>query len=496
MTAPPSRPPLPVGTRLVLDRSVRHLAGGTVLTGGHPGRLVRLTGAGRLALAELLDGSATTEGSRRLGRRLVEVGMAHPLLRAATDTDLGRVTAVVPVRDRSSLLNQVLECLVGIRTVVVDDGSVDPEAIAEVCRRYGATLLRRPVSGGPAAARNDGLARVDTELAALVDSDCRPSPGWLAGLVGAFDDPEVAAVAPRVRPVTAGRTVLARYLDGRSPLDLGTEAGPVGPDRRVRYVPTAALVVRRAALAGGAAFDPDLRFGEDVDLVWRLVENGWVVRYEPSVEVGHAEPTTWSATLARRFRYGTSAGPLARRHPGTLTPVELRPVPTAAALSLLAGHPVPAAVITAVSGARLARRVQPLGVPASTAVGWSLQGTGWTVVGLGRAATVLVAPAVATALLVGGRTRPRQRLRRAAVALLAVPAVVEWWQRRPDLDPLRWTVASVVDDVAYGVGVWAGSLAARTTGPLLPVFRENRSDEPPSGGPGADDPLAEPPGGV
>ena len=44
---------------------------------------------------------------------------------------------------------------------------------------------------------------------------------------------------------------------------------------KVSYVPTAALLVRRAALdsvtpGGGAVFDPALRYGEDVDLVWRL----------------------------------------------------------------------------------------------------------------------------------------------------------------------------------------------------------------------------------
>ena len=75
------------------------------------------------------------------------------------------------------------------------------------------------------------------------------------------------------------------------------------PGSPVAYVPTAALVVRREL----ATFDPDLRYGEDVDLVWRLVAAGHEVRYEPRVEVRHREPTGWTAALRRRHRYGTAA---------------------------------------------------------------------------------------------------------------------------------------------------------------------------------------------
>ena len=132
--------------------------------------------------------------------------------------------------------------------VVVDDGSLGPDAVAEVSTRHGATLIRRPVNGGPGAARNDGLASVATELVAFLDSDCEVSPGWLDRLVVMFADPELAAVAPRIRPRPgsrgARRTVLDRYAEGRSPLDMGPEPGEVGPGRVVGYVPSAALVAR------------------------------------------------------------------------------------------------------------------------------------------------------------------------------------------------------------------------------------------------------------
>jgi hypothetical protein len=60
------------------------------------------------------------------------------------------------------------------------------------------------------------------------------------------------------------------------------------------------------------------------------------------------------------------------------------------------------------------------------------------------------------------------RTRRAAALALLAPAVHEWWATNAELDPVRYAMLHVVDDVAYGTGVWAGSLTARTIRPLLP----------------------------
>ncbi len=370
--------PLPDGFGLVLDRSVRTFRHGTVLVGGHPGRLIALSRTGADALGRWIDGGRPSPDLRRLGRRLVDAGMAHPI---APDAAPGRpgVTVVVPARDRPESLERCLGSLAGAEPViVVDDGSLDPAAVAGVCTRHGATVIRRTVNGGPGAARNDALASVATELVAFVDSDCEVSPGWLDGMVGLFADPKLAAVAPRVRPRPgtrgARRTALARYSEGRSALDMGSERGEVGPGRAVAYVPSAALLARLAALEGG--FDRRLRVGEDVDLVWRLLDRGWRVRYEPSVTVAHDEPSTWSGLLGRRLRYGTSAGPLALRHPGRLAPVELRAWPTAVAAALVAGHPAVALVLLGGSSAATAGPLRRHGVPLATAARWSALGRG------------------------------------------------------------------------------------------------------------------------
>jgi len=461
---------LPDRFGLAPDRSLLRFVGGTVLAGGHPGRVTTLTPDGAAALDALIaGGTATDPAIRAMAGRLVDSGMAHP--RRPTGVDPVRpvreVTVVVPVRDRPDALDR---CLTSLGTdhpvVVVDDASYDPEALAAVCTTHGATIVRRNHNGGPGVARNDALEKVASELVAFVDSDCTVSPGWLDGLTWLFDDPEIGAVAPRVVPAPPDtHRAVDRFARAHSPLDLGPDEGEVGPRRAVRYVPTAALVVRREALKAIGGFDPDLRVGEDVDLVWRLLDAGWRVRYQPAVTVAHAEPRRWIDLTARRFRYGTSAAPLAERHPGRLAPVELRPWPTVAALAALVGRPRTAAAVVALSAAVLTHSVRPLGIPSRQAWTWSAQGAGWTLVGLGRASTMLAGPGLIL-LAFGGR-----RGRRAALALAVLPPIVEWVRRRPDLDIFRWVVASAADDAAYGAGVWTSCLKAGTFGPVLPASR-------------------------
>jgi mycofactocin system glycosyltransferase len=461
--------PLPPGWRLVIDPSVRTLDDGNALVGGYPGRLLRLSGSGRAAVAGLIDGSRGSVAARRLGRRLVNTGMAHP--RPPSAHDIGDVTVVIPAKDRADLLERCLAA-VGpkVRVVVVDDGSACPGAIEEVCRRHGARLMVRDHCGGPAVARNDALAEVRTDLIAFLDSDCVPPADWILELVGLFGDPEIGAVAPRVRSLTRpakGRpTVLKRYESARSPLDLGPREGEVGPGRPVSYVPTAALVVRRAAL--GQGFTPALRYGEDVDLIWRMGDAGWRTRYVPSVVVDHSEPITWRDLLSRRYHYGTSAAPLARRHQGRLTPAVLRPLPAAAVALGLARRPVPALALAVLSALALARRVGKAGIPSDLVARWSGEALVSTAEGMGRAGTIVAAP-VLVALVASSR-----RYRWSALALLLAPPMGEWLRRRPDLDPVRWSAASLADDIAYGLGVWRGCLREHMFSPLIPSLHSIR----------------------
>ena len=243
------------------------LADGTVITGGYPIRVLRLSPAGARHVAGWWAGTPVPGNAkaRALARRLLDTGIAHPVLDGGP-AERPEVTVVIPVRDRHA---ELARCLAGLgdvrRVIVVDDGSRDPAAIGSAAAAAGASVVRRPVNGGPAAARNTGLAAAATPLVAFLDSDCVPGPGWLDALLPHFADPAVGAVAPRIVPHEPGRTWLARYEGASSTLDMGQRPSIVRPGSRVPYVPGAALVVRKEA--AGAGFAEDMQVGEDVDFV-------------------------------------------------------------------------------------------------------------------------------------------------------------------------------------------------------------------------------------
>ncbi len=345
---------------------------------------------------------------------------------------------------------------------MVDDGSREPVAGAR---------LRHPTAQGPAAARNAGIARATRPYIAVLDSDVVVPEGWMASLLPHFVDPKVGAVAPRIvaaRGSTDGAPgavarLLARYDATRSPLDLGGRPARVAPGSRVSYLPAAALILRRAALGEQRPFfDESLRYGEDVDLVWRLIDAGWTVRYEPGSAVGHAHRTTLRAAAAQRFGYGSSAAPLAARHPAKLAPFAVNRW-TLAAWSLLAtGHPRAATTSLAIATLRL-RRALPVRHPLPLAA--ELVGGGALAAGraLGEALWRPYAPLALALAITGGRHG-----RRLAAAALLAPAAAEYHRLRPALDPVRWTVLRTADDLAYGAGVWAGCLRERSFQALRP----------------------------
>ena len=472
-TGPVKRPavPLPAGFGVAFDPGTVFV-GSDVLFGGSPARLLRLNAAGRRALDELRAGPVASLAGGRLARRLTDTGLAHPRPPAADPAP--EVTVVIPVRDRPAGLDRCLAAL-GTRypVIVVDDGSADPAATARACARHGARLVSRPVCGGPGPARNSGLALASTPLIAFLDSDCEAGPEWISQLAAHFADPMIGAVAPRVRPVT-GPGAAGRYLAARAPIDLGPAQARVAPLTRMSYVPTAALLVRADALGGG--FDPSLRYGEDVDLVWRMVEAGWRVRYDPAAQVRHFEPHRWGAVLARRFRYGSSAAPLARRHPGQVPPLILQAWPAAAVAALLARRPAAAAAAYGAGLAQLVRLLRDWDVPARGVVRPMADSVRQTWLGAGRWSIQFALPAVRLAWPGGsgrsggpGRGRRTRLGRRLALAsLLAGPPAAAWLRDRPALDPVRFTLAYLADEAAYGAGVYRSALTERLAEPLLP----------------------------
>ena len=457
--------PLPDGFAVHLDAATKEIDAG-VWFGGSPSRVLRLTPAGRAAWARLRSRPVSDAATGRLARRLTDAGQAHP--RPPRRFRPSDVTVVVPVRDRAEQLDECLHALGGTYAViVVDDGSADPVSIGAVADRHGAKLLRRDENGGPGVARDTGLDQVSGDYVAFIDSDCTPPRGgWLHTLAGHFADPAVGAVAARIVPREA-TTWAARYGQSQSSLDLGPRPARVLPGARIAYVPTAALIARCSALRSvavdGHVFDPQLRVGEDVDLIWRLHEAGWRIRYDPSAVVEHAEPADWPGLLKRRHTYGTSAAPLAKRHGAAVAPFAIHTWPTLTVLAAVARRPVLAAAAFTASVTTTTRLLRAADVPTHGVVRASAEGVRQTWLGLGRYAVQLFAPL----LLLAG---VRRRWRAGVASLVFGPPLVAWARQWRRLDPIRFTLGWLADQLAYGAGVWRGCLRHRTTVPLRPVL--------------------------
>ena len=152
--------------------------------------------------------------------------MAHPRPGAAPAAPLDQVTVVVPFLGPAEELDGTLAALGPTGPViVVDDGSADPAAVATVARRHGAEHRAPPANRGPGRRPEHRLALATTELVAFLDGGCVPDADWLESLLPHLDDPQVAAVAPRI---TAASDValprsLAAYEQAHPTLDRGTD---------------------------------------------------------------------------------------------------------------------------------------------------------------------------------------------------------------------------------------------------------------------------------
>jgi mycofactocin system glycosyltransferase len=385
-----------------------------MVLGGSPLRLFRTTPAGSDVLDRLADGDDVEMSV--LVDRLLDAGAIHPCHTAGTG--IHGVTVVTP-QLRTDATSRARDD----GRVTVDDGSIPPLAGA---------AHRLPVTSGPAAARNAARPFVATELVVFLDADVEAPAGWLEPLLAHFDDPKVGLVAPRVTGETG------------SPLDLGDEPARIRSGTRVSYVPGAALVVRVAAFDAIGGFDPTLRFGEDVDFVWRLDEAGWRCRYEPAGAVWHEPRATLGERLRQHASYGTSAAPLALRHPGALAPARFNGWTAFVWAAIAGGHPLIGGAAAIGSSLALGRTLPDL--PRATSFGLAMRGH------------LLAARQIAEAV------------RRAWWPIVLIGSLVS---RR-----MRWiAVASVLadaraapTDVAYGWGVWSGMVRHRAWGPIVPRF--------------------------
>ena len=452
---------------------LRRAGGGVFVVRERPLTIVQVKPAALRLLSRLrADGDTALGDVRpaelRLLRHLDDLSLVTLRAKAAGQP---AVTVVIPVRDRPRELAACLASLDAVRyprrlldVVVVDDGSARPPSVPD-----GVRLLRLPASRGPAGARNAGARAARGDVLAFVDSDCLADPGWLEALLPELADPEVAAVGGRILAASE-RSWLERYEAVRSPLDLGDARAAAGPGRPVPYLVTANLVVRRADFERTGGFEERLRWGEDVELCWRLHRAGRRLVYQPAGRVRHRHRDGVRAFASTRASYARSEAALLARHPEGERWLAFSPGGAAAVLGglgallgrprLLAAGALALAVETAVTASRLA----PLGVPRRRAVPALLRGHAIGLYWAARQLTRYYGLPLAVAAL--SYKPARGRLVLALTGAWAAPAVADWRRLRPRQSMPAFLAAHLLDDTAYQYGLLHSCWRAATLLPL------------------------------
>ncbi len=208
-------------------------------------------------------------------------------------------------------------CLASLRTlrypdyevIVVNDGSTDStRAIAE---RYPEFVLVNQENRGLSVARNVGLARATGEIVAYTDSDCVVDPDWLTYLVYKFVQGGFVAVGGPNFPPPEDNAVAAYVA-----------ASPGGPthvllnDEVAEHIPGCNMAFTKPALETVGGFEPIFAAaGDDVDLCWRLQNDGHVIGFSPAAMVWHFRRNTVRDYLKQQRGYGKAEALLYFKHP-------------------------------------------------------------------------------------------------------------------------------------------------------------------------------------
>ncbi|MEM9379621.1 MAG: glycosyltransferase [Planctomycetota bacterium] len=252
-----------------------------------------------------------------------------------TDAPTPEITVLFPTYGRpdraEALLGRLAEqTLEGDRfeVVVVDDGSRPQIDVDVGALPYRCTLIRQP-NGGPASARNAGLALTRAPLVLILNDDAVPAPDLLEKHLAAHAEvgERCAVLGTFHFTEEARRSAFTRLLDESDLLFTfsGLEHGRrLGWD----FFWTCNISLPLEGLLSVGGFDAetfDRAICEDVELGMRLEQQGWSVVHREDCVAEHDHVMTPAAYFERafqlgrfRFRLGDKIG-----RPEALFPAEL-----------------------------------------------------------------------------------------------------------------------------------------------------------------------------
>ncbi|MBP5570705.1 MAG: glycosyltransferase [Prevotella sp.] len=241
-----------------------------------------------------------------------------------------KYSIIVPVFNRPDEVDELLESLCSqtlkdFEVVLVEDGSQIP--CKDVCDKYANILdlhyYFKPNSG-PGQSRNYGVERAQGEWIIVLDSDVVLPEGYLENVdtenlrneVAAWGGPD--ATHPSFTPVqkAISYSMTSFFTTG------GIRGGKAKLDKF--YPRSFNMGIRRDVYLQLGGFSK-MRFGEDIDFSYRIVEAGHMPRLFPDAWVWHKRRTDFRKFFRQVYNSGIARINLEKRHPGTMKLVHLLP---------------------------------------------------------------------------------------------------------------------------------------------------------------------------
>ena len=246
-----------------------------------------------------------------------------------------KYSIIVPVYNRPDEVDELLESLSNqthkdFEVIIVEDGSVKP--CKDVCDKYADILALNyyaKENSGPGQSRNYGAERANGEWLLILDSDVVLPEGYLEAVdksltshlssltsIAAFGGPD--ASHPSFTPIqkAISYSMTSFFTTG------GIRGGKAKLDKF--YPRSFNMGIRRDVYLQLHGFSK-MRFGEDIDFSYRIVEAGYKPQLFPDAWVWHKRRTDFRKFFRQVYNSGIARINLMKRHPGTLKLVHLLP---------------------------------------------------------------------------------------------------------------------------------------------------------------------------
>ena len=241
-----------------------------------------------------------------------------------------KFSIIIPVFNRPDEVDELLESLCqqtvkDFEVLIIEDGSVKP--CKDVCDKYANILdlhYYAKENSGPGQSRNYGAERSNGEYVIILDSDVVLPVGYLQAVEDelkqkpceAFGGPDSAH--PSFTPVqkAISYSMTSFFTTG------GIRGGKAKLDKF--YPRSFNMGIRRDVYLQLGGFSK-MRFGEDIDFSYRIVEAGYMPRLFPEAWVWHKRRTDFRKFFRQVYNSGIARINLEKRHPGTMKLVHLLP---------------------------------------------------------------------------------------------------------------------------------------------------------------------------